>query len=159
KGPLSATLASELGMTVDDGTDVDMNSSAVTPLAALPKPIPAVNVPADEGDLPSLEITSGFGAEPPTGSRSVASAWPGAPPHTPAPPARAGPPPRPAVPATQPPPQAPPSADEAAKWQEMIAGYEREAKALGADRRSAPLWFEIGRVFEERLLQPRQAAT
>jgi len=186
KGPLSATLAAELGMSVDDGQDVDMNASAITPMASTVPPVttpsplggasprmpvttprsdplpgtPALNsVRTDSTDLPSLEITSTFGDEPPTGSRSVASAWPGAAPSAPTTPARPVASALPALPPTAPPPQTPPSAEEAAKWQEVIAGYEREAKALGADRRSAPLWFEIGRVFEERLLQPRQAAT
>jgi tetratricopeptide (TPR) repeat protein len=46
----------------------------------------------------------------------------------------------------------------ASRWQEIAAAYERDAKAAGQAKRAGPLWFEAGRIYEDRLLQPRQAA-
>jgi tetratricopeptide (TPR) repeat protein len=40
----------------------------------------------------------------------------------------------------------------------LIATYEREAKARGNDRSAAPLFFEIGRIWEHRLKSLRNAA-
>ncbi|MBI5496532.1 MAG: tetratricopeptide repeat protein [Deltaproteobacteria bacterium] len=103
---------------------------------------------------PATEGTGAAAARDP-----MVSAWPGAAPRPSVVPAKPLAPALPPVPSSQPPPPAPPNAEEAARWQEVIAGYEREAKAMGADKRAAPLWFEMGRVFEERLMQTRQAAS
>ncbi|MEW5850125.1 MAG: tetratricopeptide repeat protein [Myxococcota bacterium] len=178
RGPLSTAISADLGMG-DDGVDIDINQSMVTSVDALKKDpnAPAANKtlvgmppvtppPAVDHSLPPMPA-----AAAPVSAESVgltpaeeaapapASAWPGAQVAT-APPAPAQPvsAPLPAVPGTIPPPPTPPTPEEAARWQEAITSYEREAKALGTDKRAAPLWFEIGRTFEERLLQPRQAA-
>jgi cellulose synthase operon protein C len=43
-------------------------------------------------------------------------------------------------------------------WDEVAAGYEREAKALGETPAAARLWYEAGLIHEERLGGLRQAA-
>ena len=53
----------------------------------------------------------------------------------------------------------PRSADEATVWEALIADYEREAKAIGNEPRAAHLFLEIGRIYEEQLAKPRNAAT
>lgn len=53
----------------------------------------------------------------------------------------------------------PRSAEEAAPWEALVADYEREAAALGTDPRAAQLFLEIGRIYEEQLAKPRNAAT
>ena len=135
----------DMGSADDEALSGDPGSGAQAPASQPPPPAPATSQPG---------APANFGN--PT---SLASAWPGA-----AAPAAPKPAPRSAAPlpdiAAEPPPApTPPAADEAARWQEAIASYEREAKALGAEKRAAPLWFEIGRIFEERLLQPRAAAS
>jgi tetratricopeptide (TPR) repeat protein len=50
------------------------------------------------------------------------------------------------------------SQDEISHWQAVIADYEREAKAIGNEPQAAALYVEIGRVWEEQLLKPRNAA-
>lgn len=52
----------------------------------------------------------------------------------------------------------PASADELARWQAVIADYEREAKAIGNEPHAASLYVEIGRIWEELLNKPRNAA-
>lgn len=49
--------------------------------------------------------------------------------------------------------------EDAARWEAIIAGYERDAQALGDDRRAAVLFLEMGRIWEEHLAKPRNAAT
>lgn len=51
-----------------------------------------------------------------------------------------------------------PTPDEMARWQAVIADYEREAKAIGNEPHAASLYVEIGRVWEEQLNKPRNAA-
>ncbi len=41
---------------------------------------------------------------------------------------------------------------------ELVAAYEREARARGSDPSAAPLHFEMGRLWETRLQSPREAA-
>lgn len=53
---------------------------------------------------------------------------------------------------------APPSAEEIARWQTVINDYEREAKAIGNEPHAASLYVEIGRIWEEQLNKPRNAA-
>lgn len=132
----------------DDALDVDMGSDGA------PTPASSVDVALTplEPAAPSLNNLGSSMA-------AVASMWPGASVAAAAPPARPVMAALPPLSTAPPPPQAPPSPEDAARWQEAIASYDREAKALGADKRAAPLWFEIGRIFEERLLQPRQAAS
>jgi tetratricopeptide (TPR) repeat protein len=65
----------------------------------------------------------------------------------------------PAGPAREQPPFEPKTAAEAAKWEKVITEYEREAAALGNESRAAHLYLEIGRIFEEQLAKPRNAAT
>jgi tetratricopeptide (TPR) repeat protein len=50
------------------------------------------------------------------------------------------------------------SAEVDAEARLLIATYEREAKARGSDRSAAPLFFEIGRIWEHRLKSLRNAA-
>src|SRR5688572_21014471 len=57
------------------------------------------------------------------------------------------------------PPFEPKVAEEAAKWEQIISEYEREAAALGNEARAASLYLEIGRIYEEQLAKPRNAAT
>ncbi len=45
------------------------------------------------------------------------------------------------------------------RWHQMIQAYEREAAALGSEKAGAPLFMEVGRIYEEELGQPRQAAS
>jgi cellulose synthase operon protein C len=52
----------------------------------------------------------------------------------------------------------PASAEDLARWQTVIADYEREAKAIGNEPHAASLYVEIGRVWEEQLNKPRNAA-
>ncbi len=49
-------------------------------------------------------------------------------------------------------------ADDGAEWLLLIKHYEAEAKTIGADPRSAHLYLEIGRIWEENLAKPRNAA-
>ena len=44
-------------------------------------------------------------------------------------------------------------------WHDMIKAYEREAEAIGSSQAGAPLFLEVGRIYEEELGQPRQAAS
>ena len=54
----------------------------------------------------------------------------------------------------------PPTAGlEADRWHQIIQAYEREAQALGNKPAGAPLFLEVGRIYEEELGQPRQAAS
>ncbi|MEQ8980279.1 MAG: hypothetical protein RL846_20240 [Deltaproteobacteria bacterium] len=53
----------------------------------------------------------------------------------------------------------PRSAEESQVWEQRIADFEREANALGNDPRAAQLHLEIGRIYEEQLAKPRNAAT
>lgn len=48
--------------------------------------------------------------------------------------------------------------DEIARWQAVISDYEREAKSIGNEPRAAALYVEIGRIWEEQLNKPRNAA-
>ncbi len=48
--------------------------------------------------------------------------------------------------------------EENERWQSLIAGYEREAKALGNQPQAATLYLEIGRIWEEQLGKQRNAA-
>ncbi len=43
-------------------------------------------------------------------------------------------------------------------WEDVVTGYEREAKALGGDKSAAPLWYEAGLIHEDRLGRTRPAA-
>jgi tetratricopeptide (TPR) repeat protein len=52
----------------------------------------------------------------------------------------------------------PPTPEEMTRWQAVIADYEREAKAIGNEPHAASLYVEIGRVWEEQLNKPRNAA-
>ncbi len=49
--------------------------------------------------------------------------------------------------------------EELARWEQLVADYEREIRALGNDPRSVPLYLEVGRIYEEMLGKPRLAAT
>jgi tetratricopeptide (TPR) repeat protein len=51
-----------------------------------------------------------------------------------------------------------PTPEDLARWQAVIADYEREAKAIGNEPHAASLYVEIGRVWEEQLNKPRNAA-
>lgn len=53
----------------------------------------------------------------------------------------------------------PRSADEVRVWEQRIADFEREANAIGNTPRAAALHLEIGRIYEEQLAKPRNAAT
>src|SRR5688572_20532016 len=53
---------------------------------------------------------------------------------------------------------APPGAEDIARWQAAIADLEREAKAIGNEPHAAALYVEIGRIWEEQLAKPRNAA-
>lgn len=55
-------------------------------------------------------------------------------------------------------PFAPKAGEEAAQWEKVINDYEREAKAIGNDAKAAVLYLEIGRIWEEQLAKPRNAA-
>ena len=57
------------------------------------------------------------------------------------------------------PPFVPDPPEAAARWEAAIADFEREARALGGDPRAAQLYLEIGRIYEEHLARPRNAAT
>ncbi len=57
------------------------------------------------------------------------------------------------------PPFEPKVPEEAARWEQVIVEYEREAAALGNEARAASLYLEIGRIYEEQLAKPRNAAT
>ena len=48
--------------------------------------------------------------------------------------------------------------EEAAVWEKIIEDFEREAKAIGNEPAAARLYLEIGRVWEEQLSKPRNAA-
>lgn len=61
--------------------------------------------------------------------------------------------------ATEEPPFEPKAAEQAAAWEKVIGEYEREAAALGNEARAANLYLEIGRIYEEQLAKPRNAAT
>jgi cellulose synthase operon protein C len=50
------------------------------------------------------------------------------------------------------------TADLDSEARQLVAMYEREAKARGNDRSAAPLFFQIGRIWEHRLKSPRNAA-
>ncbi|MBK6685137.1 MAG: tetratricopeptide repeat protein [Deltaproteobacteria bacterium] len=50
-------------------------------------------------------------------------------------------------------------AEQAARIEAMIQDYEREIAALSNDPRAAPLLIEVGRLYEEYLGRPRNAAT
>ena len=56
-------------------------------------------------------------------------------------------------------PFSPVAGNEADRWHQMIKAYEREAEALGGIAAGAPLFLEVGRIYEEELGQPRQAAS
>lgn len=49
--------------------------------------------------------------------------------------------------------------DELDYWQATAQDYEREAGTLGSDPRAALLYLEVGRIYEEQLGKPRNAAT
>src|SRR5262249_30573243 len=53
---------------------------------------------------------------------------------------------------------APANQEEITRWQSVIADYEREAKAIGNEPHAAALYVEIGRIWEEQLNKPRNAA-
>ena len=57
-------------------------------------------------------------------------------------------------------PFAPVTGAAADGWHQLIQAYEREAEALGGNSTAgAPLLLEVGRIYEEELGQPRQAAS
>ena len=56
-------------------------------------------------------------------------------------------------------PFAPATGAVADRWHEAVQAYEREAAALGSNAAGAPLFMEVGRIYEEELGQPRQAAS
>ncbi len=57
------------------------------------------------------------------------------------------------------PPFIPATGSVADRWRQVIQAYEREAEALGGTPNAAPLFLEVGRIYEEELGQPRQAAS
>jgi tetratricopeptide (TPR) repeat protein len=62
--------------------------------------------------------------------------------------------PLPSAPGSQP---APIDPRQAPAWQGLLAEYEREIEALGDVPEAAALYFECGRIWEEKLAQPRNA--
>ena len=56
-------------------------------------------------------------------------------------------------------PFTPATGSAADRWHESIKAYEREAEALGTIPAGATLFLEVGRIYEEELGQPRQAAS
>ena len=64
--------------------------------------------------------------------------------------------PAPGAPGSQPAPFDP---QQSARWQELLAELEREIAAIGEVPAAAPLYYEAGRIWEEKLAQPRNAWT
>lgn len=52
-----------------------------------------------------------------------------------------------------------PQPEEAARWQASIEAYQREADAMSEQSQAARLYLEVGRIYEEQLALPREAAT
>lgn len=132
----------------EEPEDVDVDISGPAPVVPLsradtirPRPAPSAAPPADAAP-----------ADPRAGS--LATIEPDAPVD-----ARPLPPLLSAKEPAQPDGHAPPATpEELSRWQAVIADYEREAKAIGNEPHAASLYLEIGRVWEEQLNKPRNAA-